>query len=140
MVVYASYLRKMIVPNDLAIFYPHPRDHLALTAVAVAAAVLLSITLAAVLWFRRFPYLFVGWCWYLGTLIPTIGIVQVGRQQMADRFTYFPSIGLFIAFVWLARGSRSGRFRPPSSLARNRRRLSCRDGRDLFRAGWILAK
>jgi protein O-mannosyl-transferase len=92
----------MVVPNDLAIFYPHPHEQLAWSAVAVAVAVLLTITLAAVIWFRRFPYLFVGWCWYLGTFIPTIGIVQVGRQQMADRFTYFPSIGLFIAFVWLA--------------------------------------
>lgn len=99
-VVYAAYLRKTVLPDDLAIFYPHPRDQLALSAVAVAAAVLLTITLAAVIWLRRFPYLFVGWCWYLGTLVPTIGIVQVGRQQMADRFTYFPSIGLFIAFVW----------------------------------------
>ena len=99
--VYVSYLRKIVVPNDLAIFYPHPRDQLALSAVVVAAVVLLAITLVAVLLFRRYPYVFVGWCWYIGTLVPTIGIVQVGRQQMADRFTYFPSIGLFIAFVWL---------------------------------------
>jgi|HubBroStandDraft_6_1064221.scaffolds.fasta_scaffold52665_2 Tfp pilus assembly protein PilF len=101
LVVYVAYLGKLFVPNDLAIFYPHPRGQLAATAVAVAAAVVLAISVAAVIWVRHYPFFIVGWCWYLGTLVPMIGIVQVGRQQMADRFTYFPSIGLFIAFVWL---------------------------------------
>ena len=101
LVVYVAYLRQMFVPIDLAIFYPHPRGQLAATAIAVAAAVVLAISVAAVTWTRRYPFFLVGWCWYLGTLVPMIGIVQVGRQQMADRFTYFPSIGLFIAFVWL---------------------------------------
>jgi len=102
LVVYVAYLRKTVIPDDLAVFYPHPKGQLALTTVAVAAAVIIAISVAAVIWARRYPFLLVGWCWYLGTLVPMIGIVQVGRQQMADRFTYFPLIGLFLAFVWLA--------------------------------------
>ena len=101
LVVYVAYLRKTIVPTDLAIFYPHPRGQLAANSIVLAAAVLLFISVAAVIWARRYPFLLVGWCWYLGTLVPMIGIVQVGRQQMADRFTYFPSIGLFLSVVWL---------------------------------------
>jgi tetratricopeptide (TPR) repeat protein len=100
-VVYVAYLRKTLVPYDLAVFYPHPGAALTWTAVVAAAAILVVISLISIVWVRKFPFLFVGWAWYLGTLVPTIGIVQIGGQQMADRYTYFPLIGLFLAFVWL---------------------------------------
>jgi Flp pilus assembly protein TadD len=101
MVVYVAYLRKTLLPYDLAAFYPHPGDSLTWTAVGVAGAILAAISLVSVIWVRKLPFLFVGWAWYLGTLVPTIGIVQIGGQQMADRYTYFPLIGLFLAIVWL---------------------------------------
>jgi len=100
-VVYADYLAKTLFPYHLAVFYPHPGEHYYLVVVGGAAALLAVISVAAVVWLRRCPYLFVGWAWYLGTLVPMIGIVQVGRQQMADRYTYFPLIGLFVVVVWL---------------------------------------
>jgi protein O-mannosyl-transferase len=101
-VVYVAYLGKIFWPQNLAVYYPHPHEALSLTAVGLAAALLLAISAAAIACVRRFPYLFVGWCWYLGTLIPMIGLVQIGAQQMADRYTYFPAIGIFLAVTWLA--------------------------------------
>jgi protein O-mannosyl-transferase len=98
---YAAYLAKTIFPQNLAIYYPHPHESLSWIVVSLAAALLLAISAAAVGWVRRFPFLFVGWFWYLGTLVPTIGLVQVGSQQMADRYTYFPLIGIFLAVTWL---------------------------------------
>jgi protein O-mannosyl-transferase len=62
---------------------------------------LLAISVVSVFWIRSLPFLFVGWAWYLGTLVPTIGIMQIGGQQMADRYTYFPLIGLFLGVAWL---------------------------------------
>lgn len=101
-VVYADYLGKTFFPRDLVIFYPHPGGAFGWPVVLGAAALLAAISAAAIAGIRRFPFLFVGWTWYLGTLVPMIGIVQVGGQQMADRYTYFPIIGLFVAVVWLA--------------------------------------
>jgi tetratricopeptide (TPR) repeat protein len=93
------YLSKTFWPADLAILYPHPR-HWPVMAV-IGAALLLAIWSGLFLWrARQNPYLSAGWCWFLGTLIPTIGLVQVGSQSMADRYTYLPSIGLFILIVW----------------------------------------
>ena len=100
-VVYAAYLVKTLFPHDLVVYYPHPGGHFAWPAIGGAAAMLLAISAAAVVWVRRYPFLFVGWAWYLGTLVPMIGIVQVGGQQMADRYTYFALIGPFLAVVWL---------------------------------------
>jgi protein O-mannosyl-transferase len=100
-VAYGTYLAKTFVPYHLSVFYPHPGEHFFALAVAVAAALLTAVSVAAIVSIRRRPYLFVGWAWYLGTLVPMIGIVQVGRQQMADRYTYFPLIGIFLAVVWL---------------------------------------
>ena len=100
-VAYAAYLGKTLFPRDLMVYYPHPGAELAWSTVAEAAVLLLAISAVAVAGIRRCPYLFVGWAWYLGTLLPMIGIVQVGGQQMADRYTYFPLIGFFIALVWL---------------------------------------
>jgi hypothetical protein len=98
-VSYASYLGKLLLPRNLAVFYPIP---LAIPAWQVAgAAVLLAALTAFAVWkARQAPWLLVGWLWFLGTLVPVIGLVQVGRQAMADRYTYLPSIGLFVAIVW----------------------------------------
>ncbi len=98
---YAAYICKGIWPLHLAVFYPHPENSLALWKVLAAIVVLLLIT--ALVWrFRKKNYLPVGWLWYLGTMVPVIGIVQVGRQGMADRYVYIPFIGLFVIAVWLA--------------------------------------
>ena len=98
-VSYVRYLRKALWPSDLAVFYPFPTS-LAADLVIGAVVILLAIT-ALVLWQgKRKPYLAVGWFWFLGVLIPAIGIVRVGVQAMADRFVYVPIVGLFIAVVW----------------------------------------
>ena len=99
MVSYASYIGKMIWPINLAVFYPFP-ETIPLWQAAGAGVLLASVT---VLVFRAAgskPYLAVGWLWYVGTLVPVIGLVQVGSQSMADRYTYIPLIGLFIIVVW----------------------------------------
>ncbi len=101
-VSYASYLLKSIWPVDLAAFYPYPIGGPSPWQVAGATA-LLSVLTAFVVWRRRGePWLIVGWLWFLGTLVPVIGIVQVGMQSMADRYTYLPSMGLLVAAVWSA--------------------------------------
>jgi len=99
LISYVAYMAKMVWPTDLAVFYPYRQSPDAWT-VAAAALLLIGITIAAVRGFRRRPYLLVGWLWYLGTLTPVIGIVQVGLQSMADRYTYIPLIGLFIIVAW----------------------------------------
>jgi Flp pilus assembly protein TadD len=99
--VYATYVRQTFFPFHLAVYYPHPGANIAWATVAACAALLLAASAMTVIRIRRNPYLFVGCAWYLGTLVPMIGIVQVGSQQMADRYTYFPLIGLFVALVWL---------------------------------------
>ncbi len=99
--VYALYLKKALLPFDLAVFYPHPGPAIPLLAAAVALVVLAFVTWFAVAHARRWPFLLVGWLWYLGTLVPMIGVVQVGIQQMADRYTYFPMLGIYIALAWL---------------------------------------
>ena len=86
---------KMIWPQGLALFYPYPQKFL-LWQVAAAGLLLIGITLGVIRLGHKAPYLPVGWFWYLGTLVPVIGLVQVGGQSMADRYTYVPLIGLFI--------------------------------------------
>ncbi len=98
---YAAYLSKTVVPIHLAVIYPYVLDR-PLWQVAMAGAGLALATVAAFLLARRRPYLTVGWLWFLGTLVPVIGLVQVGLQPMADRYTYVPLTGLFIAAAWLA--------------------------------------
>ena len=100
-VSYARYLGKMIWPTDLIALYPMP-SHWAGWQVGGAVVVLVLISLFAVLRSRSAPYLIVGWLCFLGILVPTIGIVQAGFQSIADRYTYIPSIGIFIAVVWAA--------------------------------------
>ncbi len=100
LVSYVAYISKMVWPTRLAVFYPHPFNKLPIWQVAASALVLLAVSVA-VLWFaRRRKYLTVGWLWYLGILVPVIGLVQVGSQAMADRYTYLPFIGLFIMIAW----------------------------------------
>ena len=98
-VAYTGYIGKMLWPVNLAIFYPLS-DPLTFWQVAGAAAVLLGVSLGVLVQIRQRPYLAVGWFWYVGTLIPVIGLVQVGGQAMADRYTYIPLIGLFIMIAW----------------------------------------
>ncbi len=99
-VSYATYLRKMIWPTDLAAFYRHQGSRLPLAPVVISAVVLLLVSLVVLLGYRKRPVLLVGWLWYLGTLVPVIGLVQVGIQSMADRYTYIPLIGIFMALAW----------------------------------------
>ncbi|MEX0715849.1 MAG: tetratricopeptide repeat protein [Planctomycetaceae bacterium] len=99
---YGLYLKKLIWPLDLAVFYPHPGESISMRAVALAAGALVALTMACFVMRRRQPWLIVGWLWFLGTLVPMIGLVQVGIQQMADRYAYVPAIGAYIAAVWLA--------------------------------------
>jgi tetratricopeptide (TPR) repeat protein len=99
LIAYASYIGKMLWPLHLAAYYPYPRS-LPSTEALVSAMLLIAVSIGAVVSSRRRPYVLVGWLWYLGTLVPAIGIVQVGTQAMADRYTYIPLIGLFIVFAW----------------------------------------
>jgi tetratricopeptide (TPR) repeat protein len=95
----ADYLLKTVWPVDLAVFYPLPR-HIAWIFWVMSAGVLIAISVIAGLASKRSPYLLMGWLWFLGTLVPVIGLVQVGDQAMADRYTYFPLIGIFIAVTF----------------------------------------
>src|SRR5437667_3767658 len=95
------YAWETLWPTRLAVFYPHPNDTLATWQVVLVIAFLLAITCPAIVWRDKRPYLFTGWVWYLVMLFPVIGLVQVGEQGHADRYTYLPSIGLFLLAVWL---------------------------------------
>jgi protein O-mannosyl-transferase len=98
---YAVYLWKAVWPTKLAVFYPHPENRLPMWQIAVATIVLLAIT--ALVWKHRDKkYLTVGWLWYFGTAFPMIGVIQSGRQGMADRYEDLPLIGVFITVIWLA--------------------------------------
>jgi protein O-mannosyl-transferase len=100
LVCYVLYIKKAIWPSHLAALYPYPH---ALPAWQVAASVLLLLMVTcAVLKYRERRYFVVGWFWYLGTMVPMIGLIQVGNQAMADRYAYLPLIGLFVMIVWAA--------------------------------------
>ena len=99
LVSYVRYMGKLVWPENLSILYPHP-GHWPAWQVTASAVLLLAIFAAIILLARRQPYLTVGWLWFCGTLVPVIGLVQVGIQSMADRYTYVPLIGLFIMLVW----------------------------------------
>jgi tetratricopeptide (TPR) repeat protein len=104
LVSYVRYIGKMIWPDRLAVLYPHPM-YLPLWEVVGAILLLTIITALVVILIRTYPYLVVGWLWYLGTLLPVIGLVQAGVQAMADRFTYIPLIGLFMMVAYGLPGS-----------------------------------
>jgi protein O-mannosyl-transferase len=95
------YLRQLVLPIGLSVFYPHPRHSLSVAEIAASVFVLVAISAAAWVVRRKHPYVVTGWCWFLGMLVPVIGIVQVGTQAHADRYTYLPHIGLYIALTWL---------------------------------------
>jgi tetratricopeptide (TPR) repeat protein len=98
-VSYARYLLKMVWPVDLAVFYPMPKGW-PVWEVAFAALFLIAVTSLVLRSRKRMPWLAVGWLWYLIMLLPVIGIIQVGEQAMADRYTYLPLLGIFIMIVW----------------------------------------
>ncbi|MBI1869986.1 MAG: tetratricopeptide repeat protein [Chlamydiae bacterium] len=103
LVSYMIYIKKMFWPVDLAYFYPHPGNSLPLWEALGAFIVLVIISYGAIQKRRNYPYLLTGWFWFLITLIPVIGLVQVGMQGYADRYTYLPLIGLFMILSWGAR-------------------------------------
>jgi len=113
---YLHYVAKMLVPMRLAAFYPHPGWDFPLWQPIVAGVLLVAVTITVVRHGRESPYLPVGWLWYLGTLVPVLGLVQVGQQGMADRFTYFPMIGLFVLATWGA-ADLAIRYRCESAMA-----------------------
>lgn len=98
---YTRYISKLCWPTDLSIVYPYPKQW-PVTLVLCAIPVLIAWTGLCVYSWRKRPYLAVGWFWFLGTLVPTIGLIQVGAQSMADRYTYIPSIGFFVVITWAA--------------------------------------
>lgn len=112
LISYLRYLGKAFWPADLSFFYPFP-GFIDPGAVVISIIALCSLTFIAVRAAKVAPYLPVGWLWYLGTLVPVIGIVQVGSQSMADRYTYIPLIGIFIMLVWgaeaISRGFKYGK-------------------------------
>ncbi|MGD9269797.1 MAG: tetratricopeptide repeat protein [Syntrophobacterales bacterium] len=99
LISYLSYIGKMIWPHNLAVYYPHSGS-IPVWQAAGAGLTLICVTVLVIWTARKRPYLAVGWLWYLGTLVPVIGLVQVGSQAMADRYTYLPLVGLFIALAW----------------------------------------
>jgi len=99
LVAYATYIINMLYPFNLTVLYPFHRI-IPWWKIAVAVAVLSSISFVSLRSIKNRPYLIVGWLWYIGTLVPVIGLVQIGRQSMADRYTYIPLIGLFVMIAW----------------------------------------
>ena len=99
-VSYLLYIWQMLWPVNLAVFYPHPENRLPLWEIIVSLLLLISITVVVIALRPQRPYLITGWLWYLGMLVPVIGLVQVGWQGRADRYTYLPQIGLYIAITW----------------------------------------
>jgi Flp pilus assembly protein TadD len=99
-VAYVRYLGKTFWPSNLGVFYPHQAGDLPLAPELVAGALLVVVTAVVLSQARRLPWLAIGWFWFVGTLIPVIGLVQVGGQAMADRYTYLPLVGLFVALSW----------------------------------------
>ena len=100
LVSYASYVVKMFWPHPLTVFYPFPAA-IPLWKIITSGSMLVILSCLTLKYASRFPYLLVGWIWYLGTLVPVIGFLQVGAQAMADRYTYIPLIGIFLMLVWL---------------------------------------
>ena len=119
LVAYLVYLRKFAWPSDLAVFYPHAGAQLPLWKPLLAGALLLGAERARLRAGLRRGYLAVGWLWFLGMLVPTLGLVQVGSQALADRYMYLPLAGLALALAWGAadavgaRGRRGARSRAP---------------------------
>jgi tetratricopeptide (TPR) repeat protein len=127
LVSYGQYLRQTVFPTDLAVFYPLPMNGPPAWQVAATTLLLVAATMAAVRARQRYPFLLVGWLFYLGTLVPVIGVVQVGLQARADRYTYVPLIGILLALSW-GMAELTSRVRP-------RALLGCLVGAMLF---WLM--
>jgi hypothetical protein len=124
-VSYATYIVKTIWPSDLAVLYPYP-ESLPTWQVLGAVLILIAVTITVIWKARRAPYLAIGWFWYAGTLVPVIGIVQVGLQARADRYTYVPLIGLFIMAAWgISELSKKWRYRKQILFASSMVALLC---------------
>ncbi len=104
LVTYLAYPGYLFWPTGLTVFYPHSGEIPPFWQWSVAGIALALITLLVVKYVRAVPWLFTGWFWYLGTLVPVIGFVQVGQQAMADRYMYVPAVGLFVALAWSVTG------------------------------------
>jgi len=100
LVTYVAYIWQMLWPVKLAVFYSHPENRLPAWGIILALAALIAISAAAFAVRKKRPYVITGWLWYLGMLVPVIGLVQVGWQGRADRYTYLPQIGLYIMGTW----------------------------------------
>jgi tetratricopeptide (TPR) repeat protein len=100
LVTYVAYVSQMLWPAKLAVFYPHPYGRLPLWEILSAAGLLIIITVIVFALRRKQPYLVTGWFWYLVMLLPVIGVIQVGVQARADRYTYLPQIGLYVTMTW----------------------------------------
>ncbi len=96
---YGLYVRKLLWPQDLAVFYP--RGDIPIMLLVLASAVVVVLTVAAFLVRKKYPFVFVGWFWFIGTLLPVIGFIRIGSAAMSDRYTYIPAIGFFMALCWL---------------------------------------
>jgi protein O-mannosyl-transferase len=99
-VTYVVYVWQMFWPVRLAAFYPHPNDQPHLWQVLLAIVFLIAAALLAIRWRKQRPYIFTGWFWYIGMLVPVIGLVEAGEQARADRYTYLPQIGLYVLITW----------------------------------------
>jgi len=99
-VSYVTYIWEMFWPARLAVFYPHPNNQLTPWQIILAIAFLVAVSLAVISLRKKNPYILTGWFWYLGMLVPVIGLVQVGEQAHADRYTYLPQIGLYVLIAW----------------------------------------
>lgn len=100
-VVYVLYVLKTIWPSGLAVYYPLPEAGIPTIELAISGTLLIGVTVIAWRQVVRHPYFLIGWLWYLGMLVPVVGIVQIGTQRMADRYTYAPGIGLTVIAAWL---------------------------------------
>jgi len=98
LVSYVLYIKKLFLPIDLAAFYPY--WNISIWQISLAVIFLIGVTVVVCLYSRKYPYLPVGWFWYLGTLVPVLGLIQVGSHAMADRCAYVPLIGIFLIVVW----------------------------------------
>ena len=100
LVSFFTYIRQMVWPVRLAVFYPHPKGELSLWLVVLAGAALVAISVIACMLRRTRPYILVGWAWFVVMLLPVIGVIQVGWQGHADRYSYLPQIGLYLLVTW----------------------------------------
>ncbi len=124
---YCWYLAKAVVPTKLAVFYPFFAARPPLWQISVSVAVLAAVTATSVALVRRQPYLLVGWLWFLGALVPVIGLVQIGGQSMADRYSYVPLVGVFMMVSWGIPDAtaRLGRRRWPLAIAAGAALTAC---------------